>query len=98
MELIPNQRNFTMATRKRSPDLDKLKEEFKELLDLLINEYNLSLNYIAYKIGEKATSFYKYAEGELPETMPDKIRKMIAGMRKLEKEKKNAKKLELLEK
>lgn len=81
-----------MAKRKRSPDLEQLTEEFMELVDRLKARYTLS--HIAYNAGVAPTSFFKYAEGTLPESKPEKIRSMIAGMRKLDK----SPKLELLEK
>lgn len=81
-----------MAERKRSPDLEKLTEEFMQLVNSLKVKYTLS--HIAFSAGVTPTLFFKYAEGKLPKSKPEKIMSMIAGMRKLEK----SKKLELLEK
>jgi hypothetical protein len=83
-----------MEAGQESPEYKELQEQIKGVTNRLENDYGLTISHMAYKVGEKSTSFFKYAKGKLPKTKLDKIRRYISELQKLE----GSKKLEKLEK
>ncbi|MCS3795923.1 hypothetical protein [Niastella sp. OAS944] len=77
-----------MAKRKEFPDFEELKNIIVSTTKRLEAHYKMTTSQIAYKIGVKATSFFKYAIGKLPETKPELVRQMALDLQKLENEKK----------